>query len=104
VAVGEVIHRSQSSRRVFQRAERIATGDEGAHGSLQPKHLLQALLEFPDAPWEGLLVEMGIGDALELIVDRAPGQEGAPGRTVFADDEGQSAGAEPSQGRRIPLL
>ena len=61
---GETMSRSQASQEVFQRAEKIARTEAPKTCSY---HLLEALLELPQPPWEEILAEMGIPNPLVLM-------------------------------------
>lgn len=57
------LHRTASTRRVFDRAERIAAMGS-PQGAVDTGNLLRALLEVADPPWASLLAEMGVKDPL----------------------------------------
>jgi len=88
-----IMHRDHAARQVFNRAEEICHSQALREPTVRPCHLLQALFELPDAPWEGLLNEMGIyqldqppqpdnldWESLELI----PDESGTP---IVLDEE-----------------
>jgi ATP-dependent Clp protease ATP-binding subunit ClpC len=102
---GEVMHRSQESRRVFRRAEQIAIDEPARVGPLVwPRHLLQALLEIPNPPWAGLLAEMGVPNPLGQMFEAAPERERVPARTVVRRQESQEEPAQQPRPRRTPFL
>ncbi|MGC9502509.1 ATP-dependent Clp protease ATP-binding subunit [Baaleninema sp.] len=55
-----IMHRDRAAREVFGRAEEISTLQSIDEPTVRPYHLLQALFELPNAPWENLLAELGI--------------------------------------------
>ncbi|MDC0831885.1 ClpB protein [Geitlerinema sp. FC II] len=55
-----IMHRDRAAREVFSRAEEISTLQSIDEPTVRPYHLLQALFELPNAPWENLLAELGI--------------------------------------------
>jgi len=67
--VGSVIHRSDSSRLIFRRAEALASQSGLARVGVLPVHLLQALLENPDPTWHSLLTEEAGEQAAEKLMD-----------------------------------
>lgn len=64
-----VMHRSLLSRQVFARAEEIAAGLTAGEPVLRPHHLLQALLELPDRPWDQVLADMGVPSLDKPLLD-----------------------------------
>ena len=97
----EVMHRSQASRRAFERAERIAA--EASPGEeVGPQHLLQALLELPEPPWAGLLAEMGLHNALGPQLGGAPTAD--RGQAEAGPGEGAEAVPQKARPRRTPTL
>jgi ATP-dependent Clp protease ATP-binding subunit ClpC len=102
---GEVMHRSQESRRVFRRAEQIAI-DEPARVEplVWPRHLLQALLEIPNAPWAALLTEMEVHDPLGQMFGGRLEREGVPVSSVVRGQEGQEEANEQPPVQRTPFL
>lgn len=64
ISSSEVMSRSQESRNVFNRAEEIAAIEAREAHSY---HLLQALLELPNPPWQETLREMGINNLLNSM-------------------------------------
>ncbi|MBO9998240.1 MAG: ATP-dependent Clp protease ATP-binding subunit [Cyanobacteria bacterium SID2] len=55
-----IMHRDRASRQVFGRAEELSTLQAIDDPIVRPYHLLQALFELPNAPWENLLMELGV--------------------------------------------
>lgn len=65
----EVLHRSTQSRRLFGRAEELAT--RGGSEVVRAHHLLLVTLAMRDAPWSKLLAELGCADPLAAMVNEA---------------------------------
>jgi len=83
-----VMHRSTLSRRVFERAEEISSLQAVDRPVLRPYHLLQALLELRESPWEGLLEEMGMGNLENPLANRASTDEQpAPNTPIWMEAE-----------------
>jgi len=61
----EELHRSQASRRVFDRAGKLAAA--AGERALRPEHLLLALLQMPDRPWQSVATELGSEQALSRL-------------------------------------
>ena len=99
----DVMHRSRESRRVFRRAEEMVQ-TTGGSGVVQTRHLLRALLEIADAPWAGLLAEMGTDDPLRQILGAAPAAKKAASRIVPVEANDGEEAVESPPTRRTPLL
>ena len=92
------MHRSNESRRLFQRAEQIADSDTGAKDMLLPRHLLYALMESPNTPWQTLLEQAGITGAFNLMFgDKA-------GYTPPEQSASDSGSSQPTPASETPIL
>jgi ATP-dependent Clp protease ATP-binding subunit ClpC len=70
-----VMHRSDMSRGVFERAEELSILQSVQNPVVRPCHLLEALLELPTTPWEGLLAEMGVYNLENPLASRTHSDE-----------------------------
>jgi len=55
-----IMHRDAQARSLFARAEEISALQAIDENVVRPYHLLQALFELSESPWESLLADMGI--------------------------------------------
>lgn len=99
------LHRSADARLVFQRAESLSLENSTGEDVLTSVNLLQALLEIPEAPWVGLLVEMGKPDLARAIF--ASGEEAARqpiSKTPFLDRFGRDLTRLAHEGKLEPII
>jgi ATP-dependent Clp protease ATP-binding subunit ClpC len=69
----DAIHRSMESRKLFRLAEHLARSDNKPSQSVGIYHLLEALAEIPNPPWQPILVDIGFNNLQQIVfVDRSP--------------------------------
>jgi ATP-dependent Clp protease ATP-binding subunit ClpC len=98
------LHRTHASRRVFDRAERIAATESSKKGNVDASDLLHAVLELPNPLWAALLAEMGVHDPLgQMFGPRAEAPGGsAEAKMASADAPPEAAGTD--QAHATPVL
>lgn len=69
----DAIHRSMESRKLFRVAEHLARSDNKPSQSVGIYHLLEALAEIPNPPWQPILVDIGFNNLQQIVfADRSP--------------------------------
>ncbi|MGD1904270.1 MAG: AAA family ATPase [Geitlerinemataceae cyanobacterium] len=99
-----IMHRDAQARGLFTRAEEISALQAIDENIVRPYHLLQALFELSESPWESLLADMGIyqfdrdptgntsWDALEnLPEEEADAALAIEGESFFEESEEKSS-------------
>jgi len=101
-AAAKVIHRSPSSRRVFDRAAAIAEErSPGQRVEVASWHLMRVLLADPDQPSAQALAELGIEIRPDDVLDAAPDGRSA---TPTLDRLGRDLTAMARAGRLAPVI
>lgn len=107
------LHRSLSTRKLFKRSIEIAQADHKNNLILRPIHLLKALLEFGNPPWQPILLEMEINDLPALLLGNEKGKNEIQDKNFSKSmierfgrnltEIAQNGGLEPLVGRKEEL-